>query len=206
MTTIYLVRHAQTDANLEGIVQGAHDGPINEFGEQQSRILAGKLKGIKFDAAYASNMIRAKRTAEIILLEREIALKTNDLLREREFGNVKKLKLEKTREEIKRLFDEYNLLEREEWLKYRVVPDMESSEEVIARFITVLREIAVVHDEQKVLVVSHGSIIRALLVHLGYGEPRQLASGAVENAGYIVLESDGVDFFIKDTHLVNKKV
>lgn len=205
MTTIYLVRHAQTDANLEGIVQGAHDSPINAFGELQSRELAKKLKNIKFDEAYSSNMIRAKRTAEIVLLERKIALKTNYLLREREFGSVKKLKEEKTREEIKQLFDQYNHLARDVWLKHRVVDDMESSEEIIARFITALREIAVAHDGQTVLVVSHGSIIRALLVHLGYGEPRQLASGAVANAGYIVLESDGIDFFVKDTHRVTKK-
>ena len=63
---IYIVRHGQTDWNLEGRTQGHSDIPINEAGRNQAKILKEKLKDIKFDKVFSSPLKRAYETASII--------------------------------------------------------------------------------------------------------------------------------------------
>jgi len=63
---IYLVRHGQTDWNLQGINQGQTDIELNETGIEQAKILANKLKDVKFDFVFASSLKRAISTAQII--------------------------------------------------------------------------------------------------------------------------------------------
>lgn len=60
---------------------------------------------------------------------------------------------------------------------------------------TYLREVAVAYQGKDILVVSHGGVMRILLDHLG----KRVARGATANTAYIKLESDGVEFFVKET-------
>ena len=64
--TIYIVRHGQTDWNLEGRYAGRTDIPINETGIKQANIIKEELKEITFDKVYASPLKRAYETAKII--------------------------------------------------------------------------------------------------------------------------------------------
>jgi broad specificity phosphatase PhoE len=63
---IYLVRHGQTDYNLNDLIQGWVDIELNENGIKQSMELGEKLKDIKFDVIYSSDLKRAIQTSEII--------------------------------------------------------------------------------------------------------------------------------------------
>lgn len=63
---IYLVRHGQTDWNLEGRNQGQTDIELNETGIQQAKDIAIQLLGIKFDACFSSPLKRALKTCQII--------------------------------------------------------------------------------------------------------------------------------------------
>ncbi|QIL82626.1 histidine phosphatase family protein [Diaphorobacter sp. HDW4A] len=60
---IYLVRHGQTNWNLEKKLQGATDNALNETGTKQANELGQKLAGVKFDQIYSSGLRRAKDTA-----------------------------------------------------------------------------------------------------------------------------------------------
>lgn len=67
---LYLVRHGQTDWNVEHRTQGWTDIPLNEIGVKQAEVLRNKLdklsqSGIEFDAVYSSPLQRVRRTAEI---------------------------------------------------------------------------------------------------------------------------------------------
>ena len=63
---LYIVRHGETDNNLNGIIQGIIDTPLNETGIKQAMELKEKLKDVKFDLVITSPLQRAKLTAEII--------------------------------------------------------------------------------------------------------------------------------------------
>lgn len=193
--TFYIVRHAESKANESGIRAGQIDYELSEKGEQQAVARAADLKNINFDEAFSSDLIRAKRTAKIIATEHKLAIQATNLLRERAWGK----ELEgKTREETRKPLEEFHKMNYEERLKVKVFPDMESDEEIIARFITFLRETAILHPTKTILVVSHANLIRTFLTHIGFGSHQEL-SGALEPSGYVKLKTDGVDFFIEQT-------
>lgn len=84
--TFYIVRHGETELNVKGLLQGIQDSALTPLGEKQAKVLAIELRNVDFDLIFSSDLLRAKRTAEIIALERNLAVKTSELLRERQFG------------------------------------------------------------------------------------------------------------------------
>ncbi|GAA6027011.1 hypothetical protein JCM8097_006038 [Rhodosporidiobolus ruineniae] len=92
VTRVTIVRHGETDWNKAGIVQGHADIPLNQNGEAQARIAARwfRQQGVRWEAAYSSDLVRARRTAELILEqhEGEVELKLDERIRERHLGNL----------------------------------------------------------------------------------------------------------------------
>lgn len=72
--------------------------------------------------------------------------------------------------------------------------------------ITFLRETAVAYLGENILVVSHSGIMRASLIKLGFGTASELNFSCISNAGYAVIESDGVDFFVRETDGIHKRI
>jgi len=198
--TIYLVRHGQTDWNAKGIIQGIKDIPINKTGKEQAKKTSRELKNIKFSAIYSSNLSRAKQTAEIIALEHKLAVKTHKALRERSFGKYAGMKSNQFRKALKELLSQTSKLSYKEKSKFDFGGGIEKIHDATSRFITFLREISIAHPGQKILVVTHGGLMRHLLIHLGFGEEHQLPWNSLGNTACIKLESDGVDFFVKETY------
>lgn len=191
--TIYLVRHGKTDWNKQGIIQGHTDIPLNDEGEKEARELARELNKIKFDEFFSSDLLRAKRTAEIIATEHKLAVKTTKALRERHFAHLEG-KPSKLLTEIGKTISK---LEESKRFSYKSHPLVESDAELMSRFLTFLREVAVSSPGKNILVVTHGGVIRVFLILLGH-----LTHGSdvrIGNLSYLKLESDGVDFFVKET-------
>jgi broad specificity phosphatase PhoE len=211
--TIYLVRHGESLGNVSlekwifEVQKTALGSNLTKLGEKQALAVSTKLKKVHFDAIFSSHLLRAKRTAEIIGQDRKMAVIAKEALQERKKGKLGGKSKEELTKELGNnfLYGNPDALTEEEMWKFRLFEDMESAEEAFGRFITALREIAIAYSGKTVLVVSHGNVMRSLLVHLGYAVFKNLQSGAIENTGYIKLESDGIDFFIKETAGVNKK-
>lgn len=207
--TIYLVRHGQSEGNIlldkpESKWQdfGELGSNLSQEGEKQALLRAEELRDIPFSAVFSSDLARAKTTAEIIRLDRKLEVETTQLLREREWGDTGGRTREEMVEEIQRL--QKGLTDREK-MKVKVTETMESEAEAVSRLLTVLREIAVGYIGKNVLVISHNNLMRSLLIHLGYHKYDELYFRSIDNTGYIILESDGIDFFVKQTYGIHTK-
>jgi broad specificity phosphatase PhoE len=204
---IYLIRHGETDWNVKKIVQGHSDNPLNKTGELQAKEVAKKLWHIRFDAVFSSDLLRAKRTAEIMAQEKKLAVQTSKLLRERSFGKFEGkpaamlLTWRKAiRNGIKALTDE------EKEILIKEDPQIESDESLISRFLTFLREVAVGYPGKNILLVSHGGLMRIFLIRMGFFKGEEESEQYfIGNTAGVVIETDGVDFFIKDFWGIEKR-
>lgn len=193
LATVFIVRHGETEWNMKRLIQGQKDSALTELGINQAKELAKELRKIKFDLVFSSDLLRAKKTAEIIVAEHNLAVETTELLRERNFGDFEGKPVQALR-----AFDEFiSTLSHEQMFKYKSSPSVESDEEIATRLIIFLREAAISHPGKKILAVTHGGIMKALLIKLGILSYKKRAW--VANGSYVKLESDGVDFFVKET-------
>ena len=149
MTTLLLARHGETDWNREFRIQGSSDIELNELGREQARALATELAEVEIDAIYASDLSRARATAELVAAAKGLEVRLDARLRERSFGSWEGL----DRDEI------VALREAEEH------HDGETDEQVRSRVLAAIDEIAASHPGESVLVVSHGGALNTLWHH-----------------------------------------
>ena len=200
MTTFYILRHGETENNINEILQGCTvDSPLTKKGQEQAKRIAKELSHIHFDGGFSSDLSRAKRTAEIITLERKLAIKTTQALREQCYGKYEGQPYEVIQSELKELLEEYERLNDGEKWHFQLEEGMETDAQAGSRFITFIREIAVAYPTKTILLVSHGDVIKYFLIHIGYTTYSQLGEGSIENCSYVKIQSDGVDFFVKET-------
>jgi phosphoserine phosphatase len=156
VTTILLARHGETDWNREGRFQGHADPPLNRTGRDQAVQLSVALMAEELAAVYSSPLRRALETAEIVAASRGLEPVTLDALREVDVGSWSGL----TRAEVEQRFPE----QYARWLDYgQGWEDGETYDEMGARVVAALLEIAAAHHGERVLAVTHGGPIRAAL-------------------------------------------
>jgi len=153
MTEILLVRHGETDWNLEGRVQGHTDRPLNPTGLEQARALADCLAPEELVAVYSSDLARARDTAAIVAHPHGVGVVLDPDLREKNFGSWEG----STGVEILERFPD---AVRGRW------GDAETTEMVAERAIAAIDRIRALHPAGTTLVVSHGGPLRAILAHL----------------------------------------
>ena len=158
MTNIILIRHGQTDANRQYLIQGRIDNPLNSTGIDQARATAHYLKNhaIDFDCVYSSPLERAVTTAQTILdiINPDMDIITHDGLIERDFGDFEGHKID----------DNYFQLVNND-----LIPNMENHPVLEKRVFETLTEIANANLSKKILIVTHSHVIKAMLVHLVEG-------------------------------------
>jgi alpha-ribazole phosphatase len=154
MTQVCLVRHGQTDWNLEGRYQGQNNVPLNEHGRAEARALAPKLEGTPFTAFYTSDLQRAKETAEILSASVHLPITLEPRLREIDQGEWEGQLVETIRARYAELW-------RERTVDPASVrpPGGETVRDVAARVHAALDDIAGRHPDDPVLIVSHGLAI-----------------------------------------------
>jgi broad specificity phosphatase PhoE len=139
VTVLLLARHGETDWNASGRLQGHTDRPLNAYGRRQAAELARQLRGDGIDAVYASDLARARETAEIVAAELGLPVVLEPELRERNWGTWEGL----TPEE-----------------RARVAFEGEAPEAHRERIVGVVERIADRHPGGRVLVVTHGGSMR----------------------------------------------
>jgi len=162
VTTLLLARHGETDWNRELRIQGSSDIELNELGLKQAHALAQELEHVELDAIYASDLSRARATAEAVAASHGLEVRLDPRLRERAFGSWEGL----TREDVATLPDGAS-------------HDGESDEEVRERVLAAVQSIAAAHRGEQVLVVSHGGALNTLWHHALGVRIERWANGAV---------------------------
>ncbi len=201
--TIYIVRHGESKWNLTGTLQGHKDSPLTETGIKQAKAMAKKLKPIEFKAIFSSDLVRAKHTAEIIALDKKITIKTSQAIREGSMGKYEGKKYERFRKELKHLIEQRNQLADKDKLRFRLDEGIETGEDIINRSVSFLKKIAADYLDKTILMVTHGTVLRYLLVHLGYGTHEDLTLAVVDNTATIILKTDGKEFIVDQTEGIN---
>lgn len=203
-STFYIVRHGETEHNINGIAQGHTDSPLTMNGVKQAEDLALIFKDINFDAVFSSDLSRANKTAEIIIFNKNPNIVTSKLLRERNYGIYDGCPSKLFKEENIKMLELYKTLPRFKKRKFKFAPSIESDEEIINRLILFLKKTIVGINNKIILVVTHGGIMRAFLNYLDWNGEEDLKAGAIKNTGYIKLKTDGNNFLIEDVVGIEK--
>jgi len=183
MTTLWLVRHGQTDWNIEGRYQGLSDVPLNVTGIDQAENAAQELSNHQFDAIFSSNLERAYHTAQIISEKIHLPIQVDPRLSEISLGEWEGV-----------LFDEVMALhkdgieERNRNPLYARPPGGECLAEVAERMQAALEDIFDAYPDGQVVIVSHGLALATLLC-LSSGLPLEQAYQMIpDNACPIAIE------------------
>lgn len=158
-TEIILCRHGQTDWNTQGRYQGRTDVPLNAFGRQQARELAGQLAAQAIHVVYSSTLERAYDTAVEIARAHRLDVRRDPRLDEIDQGLWEGMR-----------HDEIALHHPEKlaaWQDHPIdlrLPEGETLEEVRLRVRAALDDMMLLHQGQVICVVAH-SVSMAVIKH-----------------------------------------
>lgn len=154
-THLGLLRHGQTDWNIDLRLQGSSDIPLNQTGIRQAELAAKYLNAADWDLVLSSPLSRAHDTAKTVAAELGLNLVVVPELIERSFGVAEGM----SHSEWRTLYE-----------SHAEIPGIESLEALQTRSEALLRLLATEYDGQRVLAVSHGALIRKLMKIISSGE------------------------------------
>ena len=192
---VYLIRHGETDWNLQGRIQGGgHDIPLNANGKSQAKAVARALHDIPLTVICSSTLSRAKETADI-LWDDHSNVKHRELdsgLREMGFGEFEGLAIHSLEldEEIRNRFKTIGRQVNEN-------PDLqfpgggESTKMVEERAVQALQTLLDKYpNDPHIAVVSHGRTNKVLIASIALGDVQKFRSVKQKNTAINVLDVD----------------
>lgn len=175
----YVIRHGQTDWNVESRLQGATDVPLNETGIRQAEEARAALADYPVDLIVCSTLQRARKTAEILNEAWHCPILYTEALIERGYGELEG----KTTEELKQdpVKASGVLSSYVENVRHRGVEPVQT---LCGRIGRLLDELRAQHPGKNILLVSHGAAIRAITWYFtGLREDGTLPSPRLGNCG-----------------------
>ncbi len=158
MTRIYLIRHGETEWNKKGLLQGHSNVLLSPEGVHQAQLLAEHMPFHTVDAVYSSDLSRAVMTAKILAAKFDLPVIQESGFREVNFGDWEGRNLNELASDAPDGFE--NFFTRPDKAH---PPNGETFLEAQARALIALDEVIDERDEQSVIIVSHGAVIRLLL-------------------------------------------
>jgi probable phosphoglycerate mutase len=156
---LIVVRHGETEWNVEHREIGQLDSPLTDRGIRQAEAIGRRLRSFKIDHFYSSDLGRAVHTSEIISKYLpELKLQLDAGLRERSMGAFEGLTWDEIRERYPSKEEEYV---RNGFFEF--VPGGESAQQRVDRTEKTFTAIAERHPEETVLAVTHSGILTGLL-------------------------------------------
>lgn len=175
-----LVRHGLTDWNAAGRIQGQSDIPLNVEGRMQATMLGDRLlqEPYRWDYCITSGLKRAEETGSIIAAKLGIPLlEADDRIRERAYGQVEGLT---AAEREAKWGKDWNTLSL----------GQETNDQLQARALAFMEDIAVSHPDKNILVISHGGFLAQLYIALY----KDKYSERIGNLSLTILEKNGQEW------------
>jgi 2,3-bisphosphoglycerate-dependent phosphoglycerate mutase len=199
---LVLVRHGQSEWNLKNLFTGWKNVDLTEKGVAEAKAGGRRLKakGLTFDVAFTSDLIRAQRTCDLILDEigqKKLATIRNQALNERDYGDLVGLNKDDAR---KKWGEEQVHIWRR---SYDVAPPGgESLKDTVARALPyfVAEILPRVMRGERVLVAAHGNSLRALIMVLDRLDPSQITQVELNTGEPIVYRLNA------DTSVASKEI
>ena len=200
MTEVILIRHGETDWNVQGRFQGQIDVPLNALGQRQAARMAERLAQERVEVFYCSDLLRTRQTAEPAALKIGLPAAPDAGLREQHFGILEGMS-----------FDEVQAQHPQhlaQWLRHDpdyALPDGESVRRFHARVVGAVQALANRHAGQTLAVVTHGGVLD-MLFRTVHGLPLQgPRESSIPNAGLnrLRVEGDRIEIvdWADDAHL-----
>lgn len=186
---IYLIRHGESQGNIEKKYIGWTDSPLSEYGKNQCMELRESLDKVEFDLLLSSDLSRAQDTMKLILPDRKYCITKQ--FREINFGLFENM----TYGEIKIKYPKEYELWNSNPSDY-IFPYGESQEEFYSRIIEEIESLNL-KNYKRVLIVSHGGVIRNLLSYFMYGKGKDGWKFSVENCRISVIEVEDDYSYLK---------
>lgn len=154
MLTFYLVRHGNTHNNRNSLTMGQIDTPLTNEGLKNAHTLSKKLKNVKFDGIFSSDLGRAFITAHIIAISLGIHKKLVPAreLREINYGMYANMKKDVVKNKCPKYKTDASF----------VFPEGESYYEVQKRVIRFIRKLEREYTNKTLLLVGHSGVIRSI--------------------------------------------
>ncbi len=177
ITRLILVRHAETEANVAGRMQGRTNDPLTERGHHQIESVARRLA--KYDAPieaiYSSSLLRARLTADAIGAALGLDVRLRDSLQEMHLGDLDGVSAQELAAAELRTWDD----------RY---PGGESGREFVERIVGALYGIVAAHPGATVVAVSHGGVISTALSFWKHGHGGEWQRYAPDNCSISIVE------------------
>ena len=208
MNKLVLLRHGQSQWNLENRFTGWTDVPLTKQGIIEAKNAGNLIKknNIKFDKIFSSNLLRANKTAELAIKEAGLddLFKNNQLiyikhqsLNERDYGDLVGLNKLETAEKFGK--EQVHIWRR----SYDVPPpNGESLKDVVNRvspyFLKNIQPL--VSEGKNILIAAHGNSLRAIMIKVGLYKPEEISSIELPTGSPLCLEYKNGQL-IKDYYL-----
>jgi len=195
-TTLYLVRHGESEANAAGVFAGQTDSPLTAKGREQAKVVARALRPVRFDRIVTSPLSRTKDTATEIAAGRGIAVEALDDLKEIDVGIA-----------AGKPFDELRGLPGargdDGWRQW---PGGESLDQVLTRSLRVIDRLVAESPGKTICIVGHGGVTR-IVVSSFMGVLPKLIRVPATNTNITIVSHDPEQGYVvqemfKDTHVV----
>jgi probable phosphoglycerate mutase len=185
---LILVRHGESAPQVEEapypLVNGRSDPPLHETGQQEARLVAGRLQGEDIAAIYVTDLRRTAETAAPLAAALGLTPRVEPDLVEVHLGEWEstfRIHVAEGHPIARQLFTE------ERW---DVIPGAESTEALQARIRAGIGRIAAAHPDERVVVVTHGGIIGAIVAMATGARPFAFVGASNASITHLVVTGD----------------
>lgn len=191
MMKIYIIRHGETQWNTERRMQGWGNSDLTELGTSQAKLLGKSLANIDFDQVITSPLGRTLETTKLIVGNRDLDVVINENFKEMGFGPWEGENPNVLKEQYPDQY--YNFWHQAH--NYGTIEGGESFVGVQKRIAKGMEHILDTHGgnpDSKILLVTHGMIIKLLLLHIkGLPLEKLWDSSVVHASSLTIVEVDG---------------